>query len=753
MSGIFISYRRADSPDATGRIYDRLIAEFGKEHVFKDIDSIPLGQDFRTHLNDRVGDCSVVLAIIGPHWSDARDASGQRRLDDADDFVRIELEAALARSIPVVPVLVGDAQMPAMAQLPASLGQLPYRQSIEVRPDPDFHNDATRLASALRHVLAGQPWAPEPEAPRSPAAASRPAVLPWVVAAIGIAAAATVSAVHFRAAPAPAAPQVRFTIAPPDGSRFGRVQGSTPAGMLSADGSKIAYPVSGKDGRRSLWLRSFDATVSRPLPGTDDAVPGCWSPDGKGFAFSVARRMKRIEIASGVITDLGETVAAGCAWNQDGVILLPNQPIQRITTAGGVPVPATLSKAGADVVPNGQRFPVFLPDGRHFLFHTGIAEPDVWVGDLDAPNDAVHLMKSHSQVLYSDGYLLYLNGNTLLARRFDVGSLSLQGEPLPIVEHVRNNVNRASNLAAFTVSANGWLAFQQGSSSEPLNLVMLDRAGKRAGVIGAPADFFDAVYSPDRRRIAGVVTEVTGGGSTSDIWLYDVQGGVRTRFTVGPAIYNGATWSPDGKTLVYFSYEKLGLYRRPTDGSRNQELLVANARPTSFSPDGRFLAYSTRDDKPPDIWILPDPLGPPGAAKPYPFIQGPGNQDYAQFSPDGHWIAYQSDESGRNEIYTAPFPGPGAKRRVSTDGGTRPRWNPNGRELLFVSADRRIMSADITPGPVLQVGAVRPLFGDFVPTAFDVSLDGQRLLTILEPEDKVEEPITVVMNWRASLKP
>src|ERR1700722_5040093 len=133
--GIFISYRRSDNPDATGRIYDRLIGEFGKSRVFKDVDSIPLGQDFRGHLNQVVGGCAAVLAIIGPHWADVRNGAGQRRLEDAEDFVRVELEAALARDIPVVPVLVGHATMPGTAELPASLAAIAYRQSIEVRPD------------------------------------------------------------------------------------------------------------------------------------------------------------------------------------------------------------------------------------------------------------------------------------------------------------------------------------------------------------------------------------------------------------------------------------------------------------------------------------------------------------------------------------------------------------------------------------------------------------------------------------------
>ena len=153
MPGIFISYRRADNPDAAGRIYDRLVSEFGRAQVFKDVDSIPLGQDFRAHLNYMIGECTVVLVLIGPRWSDLRDEAGARRLESADDFVRIEIEAAFARSIAVVPVLVGHATMPTTAQLPSPLAPLAYRQAIEVRPDPDFHHDATRLVAALRPML------------------------------------------------------------------------------------------------------------------------------------------------------------------------------------------------------------------------------------------------------------------------------------------------------------------------------------------------------------------------------------------------------------------------------------------------------------------------------------------------------------------------------------------------------------------------------------------------------------------------
>ncbi len=149
---IFVSYRRTDSQDATGRIYNALVARFSKSCVFKDVDSIPLGEDFRRVLQEAVMRASGVIVVIGPSWLDAQDASGRRRLDDENDFVRIEIETALAQGIPVIPVLVSHATMAAEADLPASLKQLAYRNGLPVRPDPDFHRDIERLVAALQRL-------------------------------------------------------------------------------------------------------------------------------------------------------------------------------------------------------------------------------------------------------------------------------------------------------------------------------------------------------------------------------------------------------------------------------------------------------------------------------------------------------------------------------------------------------------------------------------------------------------------------
>lgn len=153
---IFMSYRRKDSADVSGRIYDRLAAHFGEETVFKDVDDIPFGVDFKKHLNNVVARTAVELVVIGPDWLNATDEAGLRRLDDPTDFVRIEIEAALNRDIPVVPLLVQGAAMPKGEELPSGLTKLAYRNGTPVRPDPDFHRDMDRLIKGLEEYVGPQ---------------------------------------------------------------------------------------------------------------------------------------------------------------------------------------------------------------------------------------------------------------------------------------------------------------------------------------------------------------------------------------------------------------------------------------------------------------------------------------------------------------------------------------------------------------------------------------------------------------------
>jgi hypothetical protein len=150
---VFISYRRDDSADVTGRIHERLLRHFARDVVFKDVDSIPLGIDFRQHLEGALGQCRVLIGVIGDQWIERGIATGKRRIDDPRDQLRIELEVALSRNIPLVPVLVRKASVPSEEQLPSSLKSLAYRNGIQVRPDPDFNGDRDRLIKGIEPYL------------------------------------------------------------------------------------------------------------------------------------------------------------------------------------------------------------------------------------------------------------------------------------------------------------------------------------------------------------------------------------------------------------------------------------------------------------------------------------------------------------------------------------------------------------------------------------------------------------------------
>jgi hypothetical protein len=182
MAKIFLSYRRSDSQDVTGRIYDALTERFSKQVVFKDVDSIPLGKDFRRVLERAIKGADVIIAVIGPSWATATDAAGQRRLDDPDDFVRLELERALELGKPVIPVTVSGAPMVAAADLPPSLQALPFQNGLPVRPDPDFHNDMTRLIAALERTC---PVLARP-ARRAESAGKPSVLLPVVLIVVGV---------------------------------------------------------------------------------------------------------------------------------------------------------------------------------------------------------------------------------------------------------------------------------------------------------------------------------------------------------------------------------------------------------------------------------------------------------------------------------------------------------------------------------------------------------------------------------------
>lgn len=291
----------------------------------------------------------------------------------------------------------------------------------------------------------------------------------------------------------------------------------------------------------------------------------------------------------------------------------------------------------------------------------------------------------------------------------------------------------SSAAAWMVVTTEPGVAAQRAAPVIRSQLVWFDRTGKRIESVGGLADHLGLELSPDGKQVAVPVLDSTQG--THDLWLYDVTGGRRTRFTSDPADENWLIWSPDGSRVVFNSFgrERLELRQSPSSGTRTEEVLLDDAEgkwPVSWSPDGRFiLVVKNGSETGNDVWVLP--LF--GDRKPYPFLQTAVAENWAAFSPDGKWVAYSSTQTGQAEVYVTPFPAKGRQWRVSTDGGSQARWRRDGHELFYLAPDRTLMAAVVNgQGSEFSIGAVEPLFEFRFPYgqyhAFDVSADGQRFL-------------------------
>jgi len=269
--------------------------------------------------------------------------------------------------------------------------------------------------------------------------------------------------------------------------------------------------------------------------------------------------------------------------------------------------------------------------------------------------------------------------------------------------------------------------------------------------------------SPDGRRVAVTIAE-----QESNVWLYDLPRQTLTRITFEGSVNNGPVWTPDGKRLTFNSNKEgtANIFWQLADGSGGLERLTTSEylqAPSSWSPDGQLLAFhEINPNTQRDIWVLrmgDSSQGPGQVRKAQPFLRTRFDEAGPRFSPDGHWLAYTSNESGRYEIYVQPYPGPGGKWQISTEGGTEPVWNPNGRELFYRSGNK-MMAVDVTTQPGFAAGTPRMLFeGQYDPAPFplanyDVSRDGQSFLMLKPSEQAQSAPtqINVVLNWFEELK-
>ena len=531
---------------------------------------------------------------------------------------------------------------------------------------------------------------------------------------------------------------------------------------ISPDGRRLAF-VATVEGQTRLWVRPLESLAAQSLAGTEDATLPFWSPDSRLLAFFSRGKLKKVDVSGGPPQTLcnAEGAARGGTWSTDGTILFATAPggIRRVPAASGVPAPVTRLDSTTEVSHN---LPQFLPDGRHFLYWIFARDPDpeksaVIIGSLDDKPDSKdrrRLLAGDSMARYSVGHLLFEREGVLMAQPFDTERLQWRGDPFPVVQQVGQVAGRLG-WRAFSVSAEATLAYGTGNGTR-IQLAWFDRAGQEVGRLGQPEDQIAPRLSPDQKRVAVAVRDRQG---QRDIWLLELTRGTSTRFTFGPRQANNSlpVWSPDSGRIVFNSDREgtWNLYQNASSGGGTEQPLLKSSDAklvTDWSFDGRFILYHTQHPKTGyDLLVLPLE----GDRKPVPVLQTEFNEVNGQFSPDGRWIAYQSDESRQAEVYVLGFPTPSGKFQVSTNGGNRPRWRRDGKELFYLSADRKMMAVDVkATATTFEIGRPRELFqtrvasAPFVASVYDVTADGQRFLinTALD-EATGPTPMTVVMNW------
>ena len=649
-----------------------------------------------------------------------------------------------------------------------------------VAKDPDERWQSARDVVKQLKAVKDQPAA-VPVADTSGASTPKRERFFWAAVSAAFLVSAIVLGVTVVSRREPVAPLVGFEVPPPAGGLFPGAN-NVPRFAVSPDGQFLAFEASvGRGKPFQMWIRRLDSTEAQPLApvATDsNALQGFfWSPDSKyvGFFDQLTGKLKKIDLQGGppqTICDVGGNNYGG-TWNADGVILLSSSAtngVLRVSANGGVPTQVTTLDKTQQETRHGS--PRFLPDGRHFLYHVQKGGPETWavyVGSLDSADRKMLIQSEFSAEFAPPNVLLFIRGNALFAQRVDLKTFDPTGEPLLLAAAVGGAAN---GRAGFHASNNGVLVYSKESDlGAGRQLLWVDRAGNRTGPLGPRLNALTLKFSPDGKSIA---FSDTSSGEANDIWIHDVDRGLRTRLTTDAASDDNPVWSPDGSQLIFNSTRDgvSGLYQKPANGATPERLLY-KSEPRSllavrdWSHDGRFVLF----DKNPasgasrDLWVMP--LS--GDRKPFPYLVSGFDKSQAALSPNARWVAYVSIESGLLQVVVQPFPDPSkGKWQVSTDGGIRPRWRADGKELYYQNRSGEIVAVSVTTDQQFEVGKSTPLFRTSFtfqspPIAFpyDAAPDGERFV-ISEPIGPVSgqggfaygvSPLTVVLNWLSLLKP
>jgi eukaryotic-like serine/threonine-protein kinase len=553
-------------------------------------------------------------------------------------------------------------------------------------------------------------------------------------------------------------------------------KGRFPPVALSPDGKLLVYAAAVNGGHTSLYLRPLDELAARPIPATEGASSPFFSPDGRWLAFYVNGMLEKVSVAGGVPLTICEAPPVWSAtWGENDSIVfattLAGSGLWRVSANGGEPMPITTPRP--DEAEHG--YPQILPGGTQVLF--SVRRKNAWHLALLTLKSGDWRLLGNSRVVgegaqyLPTGHLVYAQTGGLVATPFDPSTGNLDQPPVPLLERIETSRFGGAYFAfAAGAGTRGYVPAE--TTVADRTLLRVDRDGRAAPLIEARGAYEYPVFSPDARQVAVMVASETG----SDIWFIDLERTTRTRFTAG-GISAFPVWAPDGSRVAFQSTAPgpWNLFWKPVDGRADAEPVLRAADssvarsvpstgesllpgtlptlsgagpqfPTSWSPDGSTLAFHERKpngDR--DIWVVS-----PGS-DPVPFLLTPFDERSPRFSPDGKWLAYVSDESGRNDVYVQPFPGPGPKWLVSTDGGIDPVWSRDGREL-FYRKDDEMMAVSVAPKGEFSAGRPQRLFeirfdaGDNGPN-YDVSRDGKWFVMPRSAQGPVPGELHLVLNW------
>jgi len=555
------------------------------------------------------------------------------------------------------------------------------------------------------------------------------------------------------------------------GSIIDRFKGAQLA--MAPDGSRIVVAEYEPTGNWHLAVRRFDHGQFVPIAGTDNAWWPFFSPDGEWLGFFADGRLKKISIQGGAPVTLCDVHGnpSGASWGDDGAIVAAfnegSTGLVRVPSGGGTPTP--LTQLSAKDVEIRHAWPQVLPGSREVLFTTYHTDPEL-EGEITDGDVGVVVQKTgerkpvhHGGFLsryLPSGHLVYLRENTLWAVPFDLSRLAVRGDPQPVLEEI--------NGVDFAVSSTGTLAYVSSRMelSDPYAIWWLDEAGRTTPLHATSGLYENLRFSPDGKRLA---FEIAASGSRSDIWVKDLERDTTSRLTRPPGRNNSPLWTPDGKSIVFDSNSQpaSGLYWVRADGSGEAQRLTDGKAvfqsAGSISADGKRLAFyqEDADSKGYQIWTAPIEGDPdhPRLGKPEAFSRNSASEEFPAFSPDGRWLAYSSNESGTEELYVRPFPGPGGKSQISTGGGLNPIWSRTERKLFFLTPDWRIMVAGystdgrqfVSAKPQVWSQKRLAFLGGCYP--YDLAPDGKHFAVVLnpdatgEPGRKPTDSITILLNF------